>query len=68
VLRCQAGGFVFQLGTPLHQDFILACFCWHVVRFINDLLDGWFPFDKAHRQFPCRSGSPVKSESFSALS
>jgi hypothetical protein len=49
--RLQKGRFLFQLHTPLRQDFIPATFRWLVIAFINDLLDRRFPILKTHRLF-----------------
>jgi hypothetical protein len=58
--RLQKGRFLFQLHTPLRQDFIPATFRWIVIAFINNLLDGRFPFLKTHRLFlfDCGIGVP----------
>jgi len=45
----QKGRFLFQLCTPCHQDRVHLRFL--VITFINDLLDGHFPFLKTHRLF-----------------
>ncbi len=49
--RLQKRRFLFQLRTPCHQDSILALFLLLVIAFINNLLDGRFPFLKLHRLF-----------------
>ena len=45
----QKGRFLFQLCTPCHQDCVDSRLL--VNAFINNLLDGHFPFLKTHRLF-----------------
>ena len=47
----QEGGFFFQLHTPFRQYSIVILFLLLVIAFINNLLDGYFPFLKSHRLF-----------------
>ena len=47
--RPQKGRFLFQLCTPCHQDLVHSRLL--VIAFINNLLDGHFPFLKTHRLF-----------------
>ena len=47
--RLQKGRFLFQLRTPCHQDHVRSLLL--VIAFINNLLDGRFPFLKTHRLF-----------------
>jgi len=49
-LEClQKGRFLFQLCTPCRQDRVHSHLL--VIAFINNLLDGHFPFLKTHRLF-----------------
>lgn len=50
----QEGWFFFQLHTPFHQDIVHPHLL--VIVFINNLLDGYFPFFKTHRLFPLDCG------------
>jgi hypothetical protein len=45
----QKSRFLLQLCTPCNQDLVRSLFI--VIAFINDLLDGHFPFMKTHRLF-----------------
>jgi hypothetical protein len=47
--RTQTGRLLFHFGTPFQQHLILSPFL--VLAFLNNLLDGHFPFVKAHRLF-----------------
>jgi hypothetical protein len=47
--RLQKSRFLLQLCTPCNQDLVRSLFI--VIAFINDLLDGHFPFLKTHRLF-----------------
>ena len=47
--RLQKSRFLLQLCTPRHQAPVRSLFI--VIAFINDLLDGRFPFLKRHRLF-----------------
>jgi hypothetical protein len=50
----QEGWFFFQLRPPFHQDPIRHPLL--VIAFINNLLDGYFPFFKTHRLFLLNCG------------
>ena len=47
--RLQKGRFLFQLRSPRNQDLVRSLLL--VIAFINNLLDGHFPFLKTHRLF-----------------
>jgi hypothetical protein len=47
--RLQESRFLLQLCTPCHQNPVRSLFT--VIAFINDLLDGRFPFVETHRLF-----------------
>ena len=47
--RLQKSRFLFQFHSPSNQNLIRSLFL--VIAFINNLLDGHFPFMKTHRLF-----------------
>ncbi len=51
----QKGRFLFHLFTPCHQDRVHSRLL--VIAFINNLLDGYFPFLKTHRLFLLEFGT-----------
>lgn len=51
----QEGWFLFELATPLRQDFMSGCLLWLLIRIMHNLLDRALPIVKTHRQLPSLS-------------